>query len=58
MEMLACIYCETPLVIRQNHAYFKCLCDEEIRTVPLGSLADIYWLRKDNYAQMEPSTSN
>ncbi len=33
METLVCSVCETPLAKKPNYLAFRCMCDDEIRTI-------------------------
>ena len=38
MKNIICIICNTPLKIRGKYACFKCMCDEDIRIIPLEDI--------------------
>ena len=61
---LLCKYCHTPVRMTPSMAYMRCMCDEEIRTVPLFEEYNInnpfvpdnlYLLKTEgnNYVKME-----
>jgi hypothetical protein len=35
MKNPICITCETPLKIKRKNVHFRCMCDDEVRIVPL-----------------------
>jgi hypothetical protein len=37
-KYLACTICKTPLKKINNKIYFKCMCDEDIRIIPLNEI--------------------
>ena len=47
MKIPICISCQIPLKIKNGFARFRCMCDEDIRMIPLeylGKHSDIKYL--------------
>ena len=45
---ISCNICESPVKIKNNHAYMQCMCDEEIRII---NLKDIF--ESKNYLRLK-----
>lgn len=32
---ILCKYCNTPTVIKRSSIFFRCMCDEDVRSIPV-----------------------
>lgn len=40
MKIPICISCKTPLKIREGYARFRCMCDEDVRIIPIKCIGE------------------